>query len=94
MLHISITSSNIIYGSCSSLESILKKRPVFVVISADVNFIFYKSGISNTCEEIINHAIQFVGMIKNSTNNYYIGRNSWGGSSMGVMEVMSTSITQ
>jgi C1A family cysteine protease len=49
-----------------------------VVISADVNFIFYKSGILNTCGEIINHAIQLVGIIKNSTSNYYIGRNSWG----------------
>ena len=78
MPHFSISSSNIIYGSCSDLEKILKQRPVSVVISADVNFLFYKSGILNTCGQTINHAIQLVGIIKNSASSYYIGRNSWG----------------
>jgi hypothetical protein len=80
MPHFSISKSNIIYGSCSALAEILTQRPVSVVISANIAFIFYQSGILNSCGTTINHALQLVGMVKNETYGYYIGKNSWGNS--------------
>lgn len=73
-----ITGSQIIYNDCSALTDILQKRPVSVVISANPSFIFYKQGILNDCGSTINHALQLVGLIKNSKQGYYIGKNSWG----------------
>lgn len=74
----SIKSSKIIFNDCSALKAQLLSRPVTVVISADIGFVFYSSGVLNRCGERINHAIQLVGYFKNATNSYYIGRNSWG----------------
>lgn len=64
MPHFSITKSNIIFGDCSALAGILKQRPVSVVVSANLAFIFYQSGILNSCGSTINHALQLVGMVK------------------------------
>jgi hypothetical protein len=36
-----------------------------VVISANIAFIFYQSGILNSCGSVINHALQLVGIVKN-----------------------------
>ena len=84
MPHFSISNSNIIYGNCNALLGILKQRPVSVVISANASFIFYKSGILNSCGSVINHALQLVGIVQNNVDNYYIGKNSWG-TSWGVL---------
>jgi C1A family cysteine protease len=60
------------------LTQALTLHPVTVVVSVDINFIFYSSGILNTCGSTINHAIQLVGYYKSSSQSYYIGKNSWG----------------
>lgn len=65
MPHFSISKSNIIYGNCKALVSVLKERPISVVISANIAFIFYQSGILNSCGSVINHALQLVGIVKN-----------------------------
>ena len=65
MPHFSISKSNIIFGNCKALATVLKQRPVSVVISANAAFVFYQSGILNTCGSIINHALQLVGIVKN-----------------------------
>lgn len=44
----------------------------------NIGFIFYSSGILNSCGTDINHAIQLVGYYKDSNQAYYIGKNSWG----------------
>jgi C1A family cysteine protease len=78
MPHFSIADSTVVYGDCSALLAILKKRPVAVLISANPSFIFYRSGVLNSCGYTINHAIQLVGVVNNSSGGYYIGKNSWG----------------
>ena len=78
MPHFSIKGSMVLQGDCSALLGILKERPVSVVISANPSFIFYQSGILNSCGESINHAIQLVGAVRNGDKGYYIGKNSWG----------------
>ena len=78
----SISASKIIFGDCNALEKVLKVRPVTVVVSVDISFIFYSSGVLNTCGNNINHAIQLVGIYRetgsSSNKAYYIGKNSWG----------------
>jgi len=74
----SIKSSKIIYGDCSALVQTLGVRPVTVVVSVDINFLFYRTGVLNACGSSINHAIQLVGYYKDSSSAYYIGKNSWG----------------
>jgi len=49
-----------------------------VVVSADINFLFYRSGVLNVCGKNINHALQLVGYYKDKKTAYYIGKNSWG----------------
>ena len=78
MPHFSIAGSKVIYGDCKALADVLKQRPVSVVISANPSFVFYYTGILNSCGSSINHALQLVGMVKNETSSYYIGKNSWG----------------
>lgn len=53
-------------------------RPVTVVVSVDINFLFYRSGVLNVCGKNINHALQLVGYYKDANTAYYIGKNSWG----------------
>ena len=74
----SIKRSKIIYSDCPSLQNILQKHPVTVVVSVDLSFIFYSEGVLNTCGEKINHAIQLVGYYKDKEKSYYVGKNSWG----------------
>jgi KDEL-tailed cysteine endopeptidase len=74
----SISRSTIIYNDCPGLVRVLKERPVTVVVSVDMSFIFYGQGVLNSCGTSINHAIQLVGYYKNSSSSYYLGKNSWG----------------
>ncbi len=78
MPHFSISNSNIIFGNCNELAGVLKKRPVSVVVSVNLAFIFYQSGVLNSCGSTINHALQLVGMVRSEVGGYYIGKNSWG----------------
>lgn len=78
MPHFNIKESKVIQSDCSALSSILKQRPVSVVISANPSFIFYKSGILDECGAVINHSLQLVGLVTDATGSYYIGKNSWG----------------
>jgi cathepsin L len=82
LANFTIKSSESIVNDCPGLKNIIKSHPVSVVISADTNFIFYQSGILNVCGNVVNHAVQIVGIVENRTPNatkgYYIGKNSWG----------------
>jgi KDEL-tailed cysteine endopeptidase len=78
MPHFNIKESKVIENDCSALSVILKERPVSVVISANPSFIFYRSGILNECGAVINHSLQLVGLMSDSSGSYYIGKNSWG----------------
>jgi hypothetical protein len=78
MQSFTISSSKILFNDCPALQTLLKTKPTTVVISADMNFIFYSSGILNNCGSTINHAVQLVGFYKDSQKSYYIGKNSWG----------------
>lgn len=49
-----------------------------MVVSVNIAFVFYSSGVLNSCGTEINHAIQLVGYYKDSNQAYYIGKNSWG----------------
>lgn len=74
----SISGSKIIYGDCAALREVLSWRPVSVVISASPSFIFYKTGILNSCGAVMNHALQLVGVVTDGEGSYYVGKNSWG----------------
>jgi len=78
MQSFSISTSKVFYNDCSALQTLLKSKPTTVVISADMSFIFYSSGVLNTCGTSINHAVQLIGFYKDSQQSYYIGKNSWG----------------
>ena len=73
-----IKTSKIIFSDCAALTDVLKNRPVTVVVSVNIAFIFYSEGVLNSCGTFINHAIQLVGYYKSPLRSYYIGKNSWG----------------
>ena len=78
MQSFSITNSKIIFNDCTALQTLLKSKPTTVVVSADLSFIFYSSGILNTCGSTINYSVQLIGFYKDNQQSYYIGKNSWG----------------
>jgi len=59
----------------TQLQAALNNGPASVCVAADA-FQTYRSGILKSCPGGIDHCVQAVGY--DSTNNYWIVRNSWG----------------
>jgi C1A family cysteine protease len=64
-----------IQRSEAQLQTALNNGPASVCVAADA-FQTYRSGILKSCPGSIDHCVQAVGY--DSTNNYWILRNSWG----------------
>lgn len=72
------------WGSCdlNKIKAILSKGPIISLIDAtSEEFRNYGSGIMslNNCK-VLNHAIVIVGLDRDESGEYFIGRNSWGDS--------------
>lgn len=65
-------------NNCGQLVSAIAQQPVSVAIAANA-IMFYSSGIfaSSNCGTSINHAVIAVGYGTESSQNFYIVRNSW-----------------
>jgi len=54
-------------------------RPVAIAVAADsLYWGFYKSGILSQCTQTVNHGVNLVGVFQNTTQSYWIVKNSWG----------------
>lgn len=69
-------------GSCSTLLTFATNQPTSVAVSVNSNFQNYKSGIfaDKTCGTSLNHGVAVVGYGTQSSDNFWIVRNSWGAS--------------
>lgn len=56
-----------------ALKSACNKQPVSVAVDAS-NWIFYKSGIFDDCEENLDHGVLLAGY----TPRFWLVKNSWG----------------
>lgn len=76
---ITITSLKTTTNSCATTLSWVKLRPISVAISGESSYFqYYSSGILTKCGTTINHAVNLIGVVQNSTANYWIIKNSWG----------------
>jgi C1A family cysteine protease len=66
-------------NNCAKTLSLVQARPISIAISAESSYFqYYSSGILTKCGTTINHAVNLVGVVQNSTGNYWIVKNSWG----------------
>jgi C1A family cysteine protease len=77
------TINNVPAKSVSSLKAAINNGPVSVTVEADrAAFQRYTGGVLNStaCGTNLDHAITAVGWGTSGSQDYYIVRNSWGGS--------------
>jgi len=74
---------NIKYEDENALQHDLYTHgPIAVAVNANIFMQFYHGGVFNMCEsdyKKLNHGVTAVGMGSDSGNDYYIIKNSWGG---------------
>jgi C1A family cysteine protease len=95
--HVSVSSIHEVAAqSVQSLKDAIAQGPVSVTVEADRRvFQSYSSGVldSNLCGTRLDHAITAVGYGTENGKDYYLVRNSWGGSwgDQGYIKIAATS---
>ncbi len=58
----------------------MKEGPVVAVLNADIDFMFYQSGIidTDTCKSNTLHPVLVVGFDTENDIDYFLVKNSWG----------------